>query len=273
MPFLIGLTNKQFGEWTDPEVGGLIALGFLLGAAFVWAESRAKEPIIPLALFRIRAFTASVLAIFLAAMGFFAVVVFLPRWYQVVGGTSATEAGYQILPLLGGLIVSAVASGQIVARTGRYKALIFGALLVFAVGLFLLTNLRADTPEPLIWLWMAVTGLGVGPHLRRLHAGRPEHGAGSPAGRGDQQRHALPAARRHDRPRHHRHDLRLRDARGGATPDGGGRGAGAGRLGLPVGRQLDAERPLQGRGSGRVDPRRRCPSSSARRWSRSSPRW
>ena len=163
VPFLIGLTNKQFGEWTDPEVGGLIALGFLLGAAFVWVESRAKEPIIPLGLFRIRAFTASVLAIFLAAMGFFAVVVFLPRWYQVVGGTSATEAGYQILPLLGGLIVSAIASGQIVARTGRYKALIFGALLVFAVGLFLLTNLRADTPEPLIWLWMAVTGLGVGP--------------------------------------------------------------------------------------------------------------
>jgi EmrB/QacA subfamily drug resistance transporter len=163
VPLLIGLTNKQFGEWTDPEVGGLIALGFLLSAAFVWAESRAKEPIIPLELFKIRAFTASVSAIFLAAMGFFAVVVFLPRWYQVVGGTSATEAGYQILPLLGGLIISAIASGQIVARTGRYKALIFGALLVFAVGLFLLTNLRADTPEPLIWLWMAVTGLGVGP--------------------------------------------------------------------------------------------------------------
>src|SRR5688500_2118708 len=122
LPFLIGLTNKQFGEWTDPAVSGLIAIGFLFGAAFVWAESRAKEPIIPLELFRNRAFTASVFAIFLAAMGFFAVVVFLPRWYQVVGGTSATEAGYQILPLLGGLIISAVASGQIVARTGRYKA-------------------------------------------------------------------------------------------------------------------------------------------------------
>jgi EmrB/QacA subfamily drug resistance transporter len=163
VPFLIGLTNKQFGEWTDPEVGGLIALGFLLGAAFVWAESRAKEPIIPLGLFRIRAFTASVLAIFLAAMGFFAVVVFLPRWYQVVGGTSATESGYQILPLLGGLIVSAVASGQIVARTGRYKTLILVSLVVFTLGLLMLINLRADTPDALLWLWMAVTGLGVGP--------------------------------------------------------------------------------------------------------------
>lgn len=165
VPFLIGFTNKQFGEWTDPEVGGLIALGLLLGAAFIWAESRAKEPIVPLGLFRIRAFTASVFAIFLAAMGFFAAIVFLPRWYQVVAGSSATESGYQILPLLGGLIISAIASGQIVARTGRYKALILGALVVLATGLFLLTHLRSDTSPPLVWLWMAITGLGIGPTL------------------------------------------------------------------------------------------------------------
>jgi MFS family permease len=163
VPILIGFTNKQSAEWTDPQVGGLIGLGMLLMAAFVWVESRAKEPILPLELFRIRAFTASVIAIFLAAMGFFAVIVFLPRWYQVVAGASATESGYQILPLLFGLIVSAVGAGQLVARTGRYKALIFGALLLLAVGLFLLTNLRADTPQPLIWLWMAVAGLGIGP--------------------------------------------------------------------------------------------------------------
>jgi predicted MFS family arabinose efflux permease len=160
---LIGFTNKQSADWTDAEVGGLIALGVVLMGAFVWVESRAKEPILPLELFRNRAFTASVAAIFLAAMGFFAVVVFLPRWYQVVAGASATESGYQILPLLGGLIVSAVASGQIVARTGRYKALILVALVVVAVGLLLLTNLRADTPRPLIWLWMLVAGLGIGP--------------------------------------------------------------------------------------------------------------
>ncbi|HEX6128308.1 MAG TPA: MDR family MFS transporter, partial [Candidatus Limnocylindria bacterium] len=163
VPILIGFTNKQSAEWTDPQVGGLIGLGMFLLAVFVWVESRAKEPILPLELFRNRSFTGSVIAIFLAAMGFFAVVVFLPRWYQVVAGASATESGYQILPLLGGLIVSAVLSGQLVARTGRYKALIFAALLLVAAGLFLLTNLRADTPRPLIWLWMAVAGLGIGP--------------------------------------------------------------------------------------------------------------
>jgi EmrB/QacA subfamily drug resistance transporter len=163
VPILIGLTNKQFGEWSDPEVGGLVALGLGLAAVFVWVESRAKEPILPLGLFRIRAFTASVFAMFFAAMGFFAAVVFMPRWYQVVQGTSATEAGYQILPLLGGLVVSAIVSGQIVARTGRYKAIIFVALLFLAVGLFLLTNLRTESDPTLLWIWMGITGLGIGP--------------------------------------------------------------------------------------------------------------
>jgi MFS family permease len=129
----------------------------------VVVESRAREPILPLELFRLRAFTASVVAFFLTAMGFFAAVVFLPRWYQVVQGSSATQAGYEILPLLLGLIVAAIGSGQLVARTGRYKTLIVAALVTTAAGLFLLTNLRPDSPAPLIWLWMLVAGLGVGP--------------------------------------------------------------------------------------------------------------
>ncbi|MGH6886885.1 MAG: MDR family MFS transporter, partial [Geminicoccales bacterium] len=163
VPILIGFTNKQFGEWTDIDVGGYIAVGLALAAIFVFVESRAKEPIVPLALFRIRSFAVSVSAMFLAAMGFFAVIVFLPRWYQVVGGVSATESGYQILPLLGGLIVSAIVSGQIVARTGRYKWMAVGAMAVAALGLYLMTNLRADTPVATVWIWMAIAGIGIGP--------------------------------------------------------------------------------------------------------------
>ncbi len=163
VPILIGFTNKQFGEWTDPQVGGLIVLGLVLVAVFVFVESRSPEPIVPLNLFRIRAFSASVAAFFLAIMGFFAAVVFLPRWFQFVEGSSATESGYQILPLLLGLIISAISSGQIIAALRRYKALIVVALVVEALGLFLLTNLRPDTPMPILWLWMAVTGIGVGP--------------------------------------------------------------------------------------------------------------
>jgi EmrB/QacA subfamily drug resistance transporter len=163
VPILIGLTQKQFGEWTDLDVGGLILVGFVMGGVFLFAESRAKEPILPLHLFRIRHFTASVFAIFLAAMGFFAAVIFMPRWFQVVEGSSATQSGYQILPLVGGLIVAAIASGQIVARTGLYKPIIFGAMLVMAFGLFMMTHLEPDTPIGILALWMFVTGLGIGP--------------------------------------------------------------------------------------------------------------
>jgi EmrB/QacA subfamily drug resistance transporter len=163
VPILVGLTNKQSGEWTDPAVGGLIAVGLAISALFVWIESRASEPIVPLGLFRIRSFTLSVIAMFVASMAFFVPIVFLPRWFQVVGGASATQSGYQILALLGGLIFSAMASGQIVARTGRYKVLALGASVLLGLGLFLLTNLRADTPLPVLWAWMFITGLGVGP--------------------------------------------------------------------------------------------------------------
>ena len=100
---------------------------------------------------------------FLAAMGFFAAVVFLPRWFQVVNGSSALESGYQILPLLIGLIGSAIISGQIVARTRQYKVVVVGGMVLLALGLYLSTNIRPDTPLPLLWLWMGIIGLGIGP--------------------------------------------------------------------------------------------------------------
>jgi hypothetical protein len=162
-PFLVGLSNKANGQWTDPAVGGLMAVGLVLGVVFVWVESRAKDPIVPLNLFRLRTFTISVAAMFFAGFGFLTGIIFLPRWFQAVQGASATESGFNILPLLFGLIFSAVASGQIVARVGRYKYLMFGSLLLLAVALFLMTNLRTETDRPLLWLWMAMAGLGIGP--------------------------------------------------------------------------------------------------------------
>jgi EmrB/QacA subfamily drug resistance transporter len=179
-PFLIGLTNKRASEWTDPWVGGLMLVGLAFGALFLWIESRAADPIVPLGLFRNRAFTISVTAMFLAAFGFFAAVVFLPLWFQTVGGASATVSGYNLLPLLAALIFSAITSGQVVARTGRYKLLIFGSLVLLAIGLFLLTNLRADTDRPILWLWMVVAGLGIGPSFAVFtlvvqNSVRPEH--------------------------------------------------------------------------------------------------
>jgi EmrB/QacA subfamily drug resistance transporter len=161
--FLVGLSNKQNGQWTDPAVGGLMLLGAVLGVVFIWIESRAADPIVPLGLFRLRTFTISVAAMFFAGFGFLTGIIFLPRWFQAVAGASATESGYNILPLLAGLIFSAIAAGQIVARVGRYKYLMFGSLLLLGLSLFLMTNLRTETDRPILWLWMAMAGLGIGP--------------------------------------------------------------------------------------------------------------
>jgi EmrB/QacA subfamily drug resistance transporter len=165
VPILIGLTNAENGDWGSVGVWGLLLLGAIFLAIFVWVEARAKEPMIPLHLFRIRSFSISMVAVFTAMFGFFGAVVFLPLWFQVVQGASATESGYKLLPFLFGLILSSVVSGQIVSRTGRYKWLAVGALALAAVGVGLMTNLRADTPDTTLWLWMFIAGVGIGPSM------------------------------------------------------------------------------------------------------------
>jgi EmrB/QacA subfamily drug resistance transporter len=165
VPILIGLTNKLTMDWSNPAVGGLILLGLAFSALFVWVESRAKEPILPLSLFRNRSITISLIAAFLAGFGFFGAIIFVPRWFQVVLGSSATESGYQILPLLAGLIVSSVVSGQIISRTGRYRWIIIVSMAFLAGGLLLMTQLTGETSLPQMWFWMVVAGIGIGPTL------------------------------------------------------------------------------------------------------------
>jgi EmrB/QacA subfamily drug resistance transporter len=165
VPILVGLTNAENGDWGSVGVWGLLLLGAAFLALFVWVESRAKEPMIPLHLFRIRTFAISMIAVFTAMFGFFGAVVFLPLWYQVVQGASATESGYKLLPFLFGLILSSVVSGQVVSRTGHYKWLAAGALALATLGVALMTNLRADTPDLTLWLWMFVAGVGIGPSM------------------------------------------------------------------------------------------------------------
>ena len=162
---LIGLTNKQTNDWNTFEVGGLIAIGLAVGVLFVLVEWKAKEPIVPLGLWRIRTYSASIIATFLISFGFFGAAIFLPQWFQFVHGATPTNSGLYSLALLAGVITTSVGSGILVSRTGKYKAIILGGLVLMSVGLFLMTNLRADTELPVLWAWMFVAGLGIGPTL------------------------------------------------------------------------------------------------------------
>jgi EmrB/QacA subfamily drug resistance transporter len=165
IPLLVGLTNAQSAEWADPQVGGLIVLGLALLAVFLVIETRVREPIVPLDLWRDRTYAGSIVATFFLSTGFFAAVVFLPRYYQVVLGESATASGYALMPLLIGVIASSIASGQIVARTGKYKLILLAAVTLLGIGSYLFTNLTATTPAPVIWFWQLVLGIGIGPTL------------------------------------------------------------------------------------------------------------
>ena len=160
---LVGLTNKQFGDWTDFTVGGFMAIAAVGIVAFILAEARAKEPIVPLGLFRNRTYSTSMIATFFASFAFFGAIIFLPRWFQIVHGYSPTFSGLAALPLMVGLISSSIASGIFVARTGRYKWLTVGAIVLMGISTALMTQLTADTPLPVVWGWMFLSGLGVGP--------------------------------------------------------------------------------------------------------------
>jgi EmrB/QacA subfamily drug resistance transporter len=160
---LIGLTNKQFGEWDDPTVGGFIIAGIIGTLLFIAAEARAKEPIVPLDLFRNRTYSSSMVSSFFAAFAFFGAIIFLPRWFQFVQGFSPTDSGLAVLPLMVGLIFSSIVSGLIVARTGHYKWLVVGAIVVMGVATALMTQLTADTDLLVLAGWMFLAGLGVGP--------------------------------------------------------------------------------------------------------------
>jgi MFS family permease len=102
-------------------------------------------------------------SVFFAAFAFFGAIVFLPRWFQVVEGFSPTNSGLAALPLMIGLIASSIVSGLIVSRTGRYKWLIVGSVAVMGFGVLLMTQLTKDTPVAVVWLWMFIVGVGVGP--------------------------------------------------------------------------------------------------------------
>jgi EmrB/QacA subfamily drug resistance transporter len=160
---LVGLTNKQFGDWTDPTVGGFIVAGLVGIVLFILAEARAREPIVPLGLFRNRTYSSSMIATFFASFAFFGAIIFLPRWFQFVHGFSPTYSGLAALPLMVGLISSSIASGIFVARTGRYKWLTVGSITLMGISTLLMTQLTADTPLPVVWFWMFLSGLGVGP--------------------------------------------------------------------------------------------------------------
>ncbi|QCQ15698.1 MDR family MFS transporter [Microbacterium sp. RG1] len=149
-------------EWNSPVILILVAIAVLSSAAFVLAEYRADEPIIPLSLFKSRNFVLATVAGLVIGVSMFGALAYLPTYLQMVTGVSATASGYLMLPMVLGLMISAITTGQIAARTGRYKWMPIASMVVTAAGLFLLSTMRVDTPIWLLMGYLFVMGAGIG---------------------------------------------------------------------------------------------------------------
>jgi EmrB/QacA subfamily drug resistance transporter len=148
--------------WDSAEIAGLAAGAVALLAAFVAQERRAPEPILPLRLFRQPVFVIVSAALFLTTLSFFAVIVFMPVYLQVVTGVSATDSGLLLLPLLLAGTASTALSGRAMTRTGRYKAFPVTGLALMAAGLILLAQIGTATSHVVVGALLVLFGVGFG---------------------------------------------------------------------------------------------------------------
>lgn len=138
-------------------VGGTIALGL-----FCWAETRAREPMLPMRLFRNPVFTVCSILSFIVGFAMLGALTYLPTYLQYVDGDSATVSGVRTLPMVIGLLIASVASGNVVSKTGQYRIFPIVGSLVMGVGLYLMSLMGPGTGAWLESLYMFVLGTGIG---------------------------------------------------------------------------------------------------------------
>ncbi|MEU3270160.1 MFS transporter [Saccharomonospora sp. NPDC006951] len=163
----ISLAGKNF-SWLSAETSLFVGGAVLLLALAMFVETRVAEPVVPLRLFRNRAFSLTVIGTLAVGTAMFGGAVFLAQYYQIARGYSPTHAGLMTLPMVLGLFVSSTISGQVVSRIGRTKPfLLFGSVLLLAA-LGLLSTI--DHTTNLVWMgvFLAMMGIGVGSLMQNL---------------------------------------------------------------------------------------------------------
>ena len=148
--------------WGSPFIVALGVGGVVLAGLFLWAERRAAEPVIPLKLFGNRVFTSASAIGFVVGFAMFGAMTFLPLFLQIVKGVSPTESGVRLFPMMGGLLVASIGSGQLVSRWGRYKVFPVVGTALMAIGLFLMSRVGVATGTWTQSAFMFVFGAGLG---------------------------------------------------------------------------------------------------------------
>ena len=162
IPVLVALSVAKDQGWTSFEVLGLLGFGVAMLMAFFIIEQRVKEPIVPFALFKNRAFTVSMVVGFFAALGMFGMIIFVPLELQGVLGVSVTNSGLLLTPMMLGLIVSSVLTGQLIPRITHYHYLGTIGIALMMVGLYLMAQTTTATSQMSITIDIVLVGLGLG---------------------------------------------------------------------------------------------------------------
>ncbi len=164
VPMLLALSwaGTEYA-WASPTIVGLLAFSALAWVALVLVERRAKEPILPVDLFTSNSIVSvSSIVVFLTGAGMFGAITFIPLFMQAVIGTSATNSGVMLTPMMLALVFSSMVGGQIISRTGKYKGVAVVALAILTFGMFLMSRMKEAATYGLVVRNMIVVGLGLG---------------------------------------------------------------------------------------------------------------
>ena len=154
--------------WDSAPILALIGLAVVLVPLFVLTESRAAEPILPLDLFRNRIFSFACAIGFAVGLALFGAIVYMPVFLQIVQGESPTRSGLQLTPMMLGVLITSIGSGQLISRTGKYRKFPIIGTAVMTVGLGLLSRLAVGSTTLEASLYMLVVGLGIGMTMQVL---------------------------------------------------------------------------------------------------------
>ncbi|SDW19099.1 Major Facilitator Superfamily protein [Paenibacillus sp. CF384] len=147
--------------WDSPQIIGLFGASLLLILIFIWIESKVKEPIIPLKLFKLQAISVSSIVGFMMGMGMFGAITYIPLYSQAVIGTSASHSGYILTPLMLSLILSSILGGILIKKLS-YRTIVMSAMAIMTVGYLFMSQMDVNTTSLELILYMIIIGFGMG---------------------------------------------------------------------------------------------------------------
>ena len=163
----VSIYGPQNG-WTDSRTISYLVVGVLLAVLFLVWEGKAKEPILPLHLFKNHTFSITSLLGGVIGAGMFGAIVMLPLYFQVVKGYSATSAGLKLIPLMLGIVSTSIVSGKMISKHGHYKRFPIMGTAIMTIGILLMTRLQIDTPYWQISIYAILVGAGLGLSMQTI---------------------------------------------------------------------------------------------------------